>query len=274
MKLLSLEVEVTNSLSNLIKAPFVNLSGKEAYIINSEKFDEKFVPLHEDKEEFEEVAAASEVEISGNVIHIEDVLEEEREKYREEATRVLADARAQAELLLDSARREASEIKEKARLSGHTEGYAAGEVSAREKYDELQEKLQIKCEQQDEEYEHLINEIEPKYVDVLISLLQKITGVLIEDQDDIILYLIKSSIRNLDKSERYSIRISKEDAYVMESRKNEIRQILGDEAIIEIVEEKSLNKNECIIETDNQMIDCGFKTQLNNLIETLKLMVV
>ena len=37
-------------------------------------------------------------------------------------------------------------------------------------------------------------------------------------------------------------------------------------------EEKGLAEGECIIETDTQMIDCGFRTQLDNLINTLRML--
>ncbi|MFR1027821.1 MAG: hypothetical protein ACLSD6_00425 [Clostridium sp.] len=36
---------------------------------------------------------------------------------------------------------------------------------------------------------------------------------------------------------------------------------------------KSLSEGDCIIETDNQMIDCGFRTQLDNMVRTLRMLV-
>ena len=41
---------------------------------------------------------------------------------------------------------------------------------------------------------------------------------------------------------------------------------------LEVQEEKGLLDGECIIETDTQMIDCGFRTQLENMISTLRML--
>ena len=109
---------------------------------------------------------------------------------------------------------------------------------------------------------------------MLISLIQKLTGVLLEDHSDVILYLIKNSIGNLDKATHYVIRSSTEDSAIMDVNRNEICGYIGEEASVEFVEEKSLKHNECIIETDTQMVDCGFETQLNSLVETLKMLVI
>ena len=40
----------------------------------------------------------------------------------------------------------------------------------------------------------------------------------------------------------------------------------------EVQEEKSLKDGECIIETDSQMMDCSFHTQLKNMTDTLRLL--
>lgn len=61
---------------------------------------------------------------------------------------------------------------------------------------------------------------------MLIALLQKLTGVLIEDRDDLILYLIQTNIRDLEPSDKYCIRVSGDDIYEVESNKEKIIQEL------------------------------------------------
>ena len=126
---------------------------------------------------------------------------------------------------------------------------------------------------QQRQLEEYIDGIEKKYVDVLIALLQKLTGVLIENRDDLMLYLIQTTVRDLKPSNKYCIRVSEEDIYQLESQKEQILQEIGEDATLEWIEEKGLEKGQCVIETENQMVDCGFQTQLETLIRDLKMLV-
>ena len=286
-KSLSPEVEVTRSLSNLIKYPFVNLEGKEAFIINHDKDDDGFEALDLGAEkiseengedgvnlvnEQEELLPDSQFEPGMNVINGDAILEEERAKCRIQARKIVDDANEQADFILSQAREESEHIKEESFQKGYNEGFQKGEDEAKGQYNRLETELNEKIEHHEKEYNEMIDDIEPRYVKVIISLIQKITGVLMEDRDDLIIYLIKNSIGNLDKSAHYTFRISGEDSFIVESHKKEIKEILGEDVSVEYIEEKDLKKDECIIETDNQMVDCGLKTQLDNLIETLKMM--
>jgi flagellar biosynthesis/type III secretory pathway protein FliH len=58
----------------------------------------------------------------------------------------------------------------------------------------------------------------------------------------------------------------------VESCRSELSKEVG-KVTIDIQEEKGLAKNECIIEGDHQMIDCGIKTQIDNLTTTLRMLV-
>ena len=58
----------------------------------------------------------------------------------------------------------------------------------------------------------------------------------------------------------------------MERHKDEFQMYLGADTVLELQEEKGLKRYQCIIETDNQMVDCGFQTQLENLITTLRML--
>ena len=103
--------------------------------------------------------------------------------------------------------------------------------------------------------------------------MRKLTGVIIEDKDDLILYLIRTAAQELEPSENYRIRVSSDDIYFLEARRAELLDMIGEDVFVEFVEEKGLEKGQCIIETDSQMVDCGFQTQLDMLVRDLKMLV-
>ena len=55
--------------------------------------------------------------------------------------------------------------------------------------------------------------------------------------------------------------------------KDALMEKAGITGTIEVQEEKKPFEGDCIIETDNQMIDCGFRTQLDNMVRTLRMLV-
>ena len=87
------------------------------------------------------------------------------------------------------------------------------------------------------------------------------------------MYLIRMTAEELEPSKNYRIRVSSEDIYFVESHRTELADFIGDEVSLEFMEEKGLEKGQCIIETDSQMVDCGFQTQLDMLIRDLKMLV-
>ena len=119
----------------------------------------------------------------------------------------------------------------------------------------------------------MIQETEGQYVDILCSLIRKLTGVVVSDRKEVILHLIRSGIADIEPAKHYTIRVCAEDLLYIESNKEDILEKTGITGTLEVQEEKGLTEGECIIETDKQMIDCGFQTQLGNLISTLRMMV-
>lgn len=292
--------EVTKSLSNLIKSPFVNLEGKKAVVIDNNKNDSRFVPLGnkgvkiqtiseieagkallqamnidsgEEKEETEETSAA-EFKEGLNVTNFDKLFHEHQKKAEDKADKVLEKAREEAEAIMNEASIAAEAARNRAYEEGKTQGYEEGMAQAAQEIHAREAELEEEHRQQQEELAEYLDSVERKYVDVVISLVRKLTGVVIEDREDLILYLIQGAAKDLEPSKNYKIRVSPDEIYFLESRKNEIMDSLGeDEVFLDFVEEKGLEKGQCIIETDSQMVDCGFQTQLEMLVRDLKMLV-
>lgn len=282
-------VEVTKSLSNLIKYSFVNLADKEARVIDYEKDSNNFVPLEKNSkvimrsaEEVEKEAAlhAMEETAAANdefspgvpVVNFDEILVQKKEEAEQEAEEILAEARRQAEAILQTAESQVEELHQKAYEEGVEEGKKEGLAKAEEEVARTRQELDEAMASREREYQKMIEEIEPHYVEVLCSLVQKITGILLSDKKDLLLHLIRSGIADMEPAKRYTIRVSPEDVLLVEGNKDKIVQKAGLGISVEVQEEKGLGKDECIIESDTQMVDCGFKTQLDNLVSTLRML--
>lgn len=283
-------VEVTRSLSNLIKYPFVNMQGRESRVIQYETEEEKFVPFDQKKKvvmktmseieaekalhALEDEAASTEDEFAAGlpVVNFDEMVRQKTEEADKEAASIIEHAREDAGALLSDARQQVDDLREAARQEGIALGKEEGMNQAQEEIHRIEEELAARKRQQEQEYEEMIKETESEYVEILCSLIRKLTGVIISDRRDVILHLIRSGIADMEPAKRYTIRVCTDDLLYIEGNKEDILEKTGIVGTLEVQEEKGLLEGECIIETDTQMIDCGFQTQLENLITTLRML--
>lgn len=276
-------------LSNLIKYPFVNMQGKEAKVIQYESDEKNFVPFGQKKkvmlksldevEKEKELRMAEEEEKNDEfsagvpVTNFDEFFKQKSEELDREAATIVEHAGEEAREIIQQAKERADAVREDARQEGLALGREEGLRAAQEEIEQMKVELANRKKQQEQEYANMIQRTEGQYVEILCSLIRKLTGVLVSDRKDVILHLIRSGIADMEPAKHYTLRVCTEDLLYIESNKEEIVEKTGITGTLEVQEEKGLTEGECIIETDRQMIDCGFQTQLENLISTLRMLV-
>ena len=193
------------------------------------------------------------------------------------AEKVVKSAKSEAESIVNKAHDEAERIKQQAREEGYHAGFEEGMQDARkeiqEKSDALESHLQeAKLQLQRKEAE-LIKDTEHKMVDLLCQFIPSITGVVIENQRDVLLYMINTAMQDLDNSKHFVIKVAMDDYEDVAARKDDIYGALNPNVELEIFEDAKLAPMQCLIETDNGIVDISLDVQLENLITALKLMV-
>ena len=118
----------------------------------------------------------------------------------------------------------------------------------------------------------MVEQLEPKVASLLISLVQKLTGVLIEEKQEIILHLIEQAFLETEGSKSFLVRVSKEDYDFVSSHKTELLWKLKEGTELEIIKDPALYKGQCMVETDSKIIDSSLDVQLKGLIADLKLL--
>ncbi len=190
------------------------------------------------------------------------------EQLKKEAEDVLSDAREEVKKLLAGAKVDAEEIRKQA----YADGLRQGEQKAKEKYDSMKVRLEAEVKRQKEDYERQVSELEPTFAEILIKLLEKLTGVLLAEKQGIIAYLLEQAIRGIEPGMTYLVHVSAEDFPLANSKKGELLRDLKEGAVLEIIEDRTMQKGQCIIETDSRIFDCGIDTQMKNLAGDLRLL--
>ena len=274
-------------MSNLIKSVYFNVQQEEKRVIDSDSHIKEFIPELQTKEDelnfiplslgIETMQAVVDGYLSSSDSMNDDILTGDdsampSEEDRQTALQLIENAKQEAEDILQEAREHTEEIKNQAYEEGKELGYADGLAAAKEEMEEIEQELVKKEAQMVKDYQQQLESLEPAFVDVMVKLIQKVTGILVEDKKDILLYLIDRSIRQLEKPKSILLRISKEDMVMVISHIDKLKEAVAEGVEFDVVEEVTLTKNQCIIETDQKMFDCSLDAQIENLVEQLKLL--
>ncbi len=257
---------MTRLLSNVIKSYTIRYEPTVKKTIDYKDRDEELLakrisklPSPQSEDGFEEGIKA---------VVVDPVVSEEEQ--RKKAGAIIENAKKEASAILEAAKDEAQRLKkdtfEKAREQGYEEGINKGSKEIQE----IKKNLLEERELQKKEYEKLLVETSGVVTELMISLITKLTGILIEDKSDIILYLVEKALLDDDAMDDYTIKVSRDDVDILSSKKDYIEGLV--ERNIQILVDPQLGKNQCLIETENKVIDCSLDVQLNNLITDLKLL--
>lgn len=201
-------------------------------------------------------------------------IEAEFEKAREDANEFLAQAQAQADELLRQANAESELIKERAFEEGKNAGYIEGMQKAASEMEKKKAAFEEECSQTREEYRRQFSQMEPELVNVILEVVSKAVGVLSVDKKGIIGKLVDDAFNHMESSREYIVRLSARDYEVLLPFKEELMKRVPGSSSIELVRDATLGKNECLIETDGGIFDCSLDTQLQNLIQDLKVLSI
>ncbi len=286
---------MTRLLSNVIKSGFIAFANDEKLVIDANE-NKIIKAINADMEEQrndaqysqesltdEEVLAQALIEDAGfdELVSEQDMVLDDEVDYvalaKEEAQDIVSKAHDEAQQLRADAFDEIEKLKAQAEEEGYQAGYnRAWETLSAEfekKESELQQKeqhLQIHYQQKEE---MLIHEVEGKMVDILCQLIPSVTGVVVDNDKDVLLYMINQAMQGLDNSKHFVIRVSGHDYATLMERKDEVYGARNPSVNIEIFEDAKLDALQCMIETDHGVVDVSLDVQLENLNKALRLMI-
>ena len=206
-------------------------------------------------------AAQSQEDVNNQIAAALEEANEQAQTIRDEANEVLAQAHMEARKIIEDAKRT---------------GYEQGAQNAREEYnakaDELARDYEAKKAQLEKEYNDMKASMEPELVETITEVFKKITYTVAEDNKDIIIGLINGVMKNTDISNEFIIKVSPEDYKFLVNNQGKIYCSVSKEVTMDIVEDATMKKNQCIIESATGVYDCSLDIELNNLIEDIKLL--
>lgn len=264
-------------MSNLFKSGIVGLrnTNNKPYvldvnnrIIEKEKLAKIIRPLEEDNDDME-LAASSETEgtVSNRKL-LDDAMDKAKVLYD--------DARSKAKKIIDDAYTDADTIRETARQEGYNQGLEDGNMEAMKRADIYLEKLQQEqntlMEENNKTLEETLQDAGVKIIDVACLLIEKLTGILVNDYKPVMLHMINSALSEAETSKRIIIKVSEDNYKYIADNYERIQGASNPGISIEIFGDSKLDTQNCIIESENGIIDLSMDVQVKNLINAIKLL--
>lgn len=266
--------------SNLIKFNYVNYEREEKKVINSDARLPFFKPFNyindengsEGNQSDMIPSKKSDFSFGFKTINVDDIIREKEEQLSVKADKILTDASERAKQIIEEAHMqmelERQSVMEQANAEGFKRGYHDGEAKITQLQDELKEQM----EQNALDYQKTLQELEPRYTEVMIQMIQKLTGIIATGKEPVIMHLIQGALSDSDNGERYVIHVSREDKDTVKQKLDSIRDLIKENAVVEILIDNKLERNQCFIETDTSVIDCSLDMQLDSLVTDIRLL--
>lgn len=200
-------------------------------------------------------------------------INELNEKAVKKAEEIIEDAKRQAEEVVNDSIQQAEDAKQHIFSKAQEDGFAFGQKEAQKQLEQLRKQDEIRIQEIQEEYSRKEEMLEQTLVETITGIYTHIFRTNLDDYRDILIYLIKSTLRGVNSSKQIVIHVSPEDfGYVNGNRKLIMDQLPSSSVSFEILEDMNVSKRQCMIETESGIFDCGIDTQLEQLRKKLVLL--
>lgn len=192
---------------------------------------------------------------------------------RVQAKSIVEEARAQADQLVKEALEQAEISKKAVMDEARMNGYRDGSEKAKAELESEKQQLKAKEAALEGQYQAALEQMEPQLVEAITGIYEHIFHVELSSYREILVHLIASTLRKVDGNKEFLVHVSKEDYPYVNMQKKQLQSGLpGNGISLEIIEDVTLEKNACMIETEGGIFDCGLGTQLTELRKKLTLL--
>ncbi len=198
-----------------------------------------------------------------------DAAQSEKQQADAEVERILEQARNEAAQLVEDANRRVSQIEEDARgrgyEAGRKEGYQEGEAEVKR----LVERLHVILNGAIEKRNDIIEEAESQLIDLVLLISQKVVKVISDNQKNVVINNVVQALRKLKSRGNVAIHVNLADLELTTDNVNNFISMVENVQSISVLEDTTVDRGGCVIETDFGQIDARVSSQLKEIEESI-----
>ena len=184
---------------------------------------------------------------------------------QKQADEIIKKANEEAASIIASAHEKETEILNKANEDGFKKGQEDGFKEGKEEADRLIERLHKMITSVQEKRQEILDGTEQEIVNLVLLISRKVVKILSENQKSVIMANVIQALKKVKGRGEVTLRVNTEDLNLTTEHVGDFVKQVENIKDINIVEDSSVEKGGCIVETDFGAIDARISSQLNEL---------
>lgn len=232
------------------------------------------------EKEREAMIAAAKAEAEGIVKEAENTAFTQVKEQTDEAQRIKQQAEDEAAALRSGAQQDAAaqveeaqakvdKIRNEAFEEGYQKGREEGFESGRQEAQRLIEHLHTIITSAIEKRNEIIDQSETQLINLVLLISQKVIKVISENQKNVVINNVIQALRKLKSRGDVVIRVNLTDVQLTSDHVQDFMRMVENVRSITVLEDSSVDKGGCIIETDFGQIDARISSQFKEIEENI-----
>ncbi len=221
------------------------------------------------KEEADQIIKNAEQTAFNEVKKKIDEAQKTRQEAEDEAKRIVLEAEKQAESDLSDVKISVEAIKKEAYAEGFEKGSKEGYTSGREEVERLIEQLHNIINKAIEKRNEIIDESESQLIGLVLLITKKVVKVISENQKNVVINNVIQSLRKLKSRGEVIIKVNLEDVELTSEHIKDFMRMVENIRSITVLEDSTVDRGGCIIETDFGEIDARIASQFHEIEEKI-----
>ncbi len=192
-----------------------------------------------------------------------------KQKAEEEAESVVNEAQKKADTMIREAEAKTEQVMEAARKQGYKEGHEEGFEAGKAEVQRLIEQLHSIISRAIEKRNQIIDESESQIINLVLQISKKVIKVISENQKNVVINNVIQSLRKLKSRGDVIIRVNLEDVQLTSDHVKDFMRMVENVKSITVLEDSTVDKGGCIIETDFGQIDARISSQFSEIEEKI-----
>ena len=192
-----------------------------------------------------------------------------RQDAEDEAQAILAEAREKAAALEGDIKQRVAQTEREAYERGYAEGHAEGLRGRQAEVGRLIERLHTIITKAIEKRNEIIEESETQIINLVLMIVKKVIKVISENQKNVVINNVVQALRKLKSRGDVVIRVNLADLELTSEHVKDFMKMVENVKSITVLEDSSVDRGGCVIETDFGQIDARVSSQLHEIEEKI-----
>jgi flagellar assembly protein FliH len=192
-----------------------------------------------------------------------------RQEAEDEAKRIVEEAKQKAEELEAEIQGKVDKVEKEAFEKGHADGREEGFQEGRQEVERLVDTLQKIISAAIDKRNEIIQDSETQVINLVLLISKKVIKVISENQRNVVINNVVQALRKLKSRGDVVIRVNLADVELTSEHINDFMKMVENVKSVTVLEDSSVDRGGCIIETDFGQIDARISSQLHEIEEKI-----